>query len=89
MLRLSRWSLWTTFAAGALAIFWLGSGCGRTLLRPGGVGVGGEPVGGSGGSGATGGTGGVGGAPLACGDGSCANGEDCSNCPEDCGLCRG
>ncbi|MEO7330433.1 MAG: hypothetical protein ABI193_17795, partial [Minicystis sp.] len=34
-----------------------------------------------------GGTGGF--PPQACGDGTCTNGETCTNCAADCGLCQG
>jgi uncharacterized repeat protein (TIGR01451 family) len=35
------------------------------------------------------GPGGNGGNDPACGDGTCAAGEDCANCPSDCGSCGG
>lgn len=62
----------------------------------GGSGLGGTGANGSGGFGATPDTGGGipttggggdGGGPPSCGDGACANGEDCASCEEDCGPC--
>ncbi len=51
------------------------AGCGRTIDSELDDGLGG------------GGTGGA--APKDCGDGTCAPGENCTNCAADCGLCQG
>jgi len=52
------------------------------------AGAGGSDGGGTGGSDAGNpGGGGSGGASASCGDGACNGGEDCANCPGDCGAC--
>src|SRR5262245_56105448 len=45
-----------------------------------------ETEGGIGGKGGTGGS--TDGGTKACGDGACKNGETCTSCPQDCGLCQ-